>query len=162
MPTHLKLLRGNPGKQVLPQGEAEPATPDEIPPPPSFLSGYAAEEWRRLAPELHYLKLLTPIDINALAAYCQSYKRWREAEEALLELGSSLPLRGLMLRDQKGGALLRNPLVSIAQHAAADMVRYASEFGLSPAARARIAFPAGDKASKFAGLLAGYDRQRDQ
>src|SRR5262245_27999872 len=131
MPTHLKLLRGNPGKQVLPQGEAEPRPPDDIPPPPSILTGYAAEEWRRLARELYYLKLLTVIDTNILAAYCQSYKRWREAEEALQELGTSLPLKGLMMR-VGGGALVRNPLVSIAQHACADMVRFASEFGLSP------------------------------
>jgi len=158
MPTVLKLIRGNPDKQKLPQGEAEPAAPDEIPPPPSFLSGYAEEEWRRLAGELYYLKLLTRIDVNLLAAYCQAFKRWREAEEALLELGSSLPLKGLMMRYRNGGELMRNPLVAISQHACADMVRYAAEFGLSPAARARIALgPRGEGASKFAGLLAGYD-----
>src|SRR5262249_24350311 len=133
IPTVLKLIRGNPGKQRLPQGEAEPRPPDDIPPPPSFLTGYAEEEWRRLAPELFYLKLLTPIDTTTLSAYCQAYKRWREAEEGLLELGSSLPMKALMMRGGGGGALVRNPLVSIAQHAAADMVRYAGEFGLSPA-----------------------------
>ena len=156
-PTFLKLLRGNPGKGVLPKGEPEPQRPDDIPPPPSFLTGYAADEWRRLAGELYYLKLLTVIDVNLLAAYCQAYKRWREAEEALQELGASLPLKGLMMR-VGGGALVRNPLVAISQHACSDMVRFASEFGLSPAARARIAMPPrGEGPSKFADLLAGYD-----
>jgi len=160
-PTFLKLIRGNPGKQRLPQGEPEPQRPDDIPSPPSFLTGYAADEWRRVAGELYHLKLLTRIDVNLLAAYCVSYKRWRDAEEALLELGSSLPLKGLMMRYRNGGDLMRNPLVSIAHHAAADMVRYAGEFGLSPAARARIALPARVPASKFGDLLAGYDRPRD-
>jgi phage terminase small subunit len=75
IPTVLKLIRGNPGKERLPQGEAEPQRPDDIPPPPPFLTGHAADEWRRLAPELYYLKLLTAIDTNTLAAYCQAYKR---------------------------------------------------------------------------------------
>jgi phage terminase small subunit len=48
-----------------------------------------------------------------------------------------------------------NPLTRISQRAASDMVRYAGEFGFSPAARARIAAgvyepPPG---SKFDGLL---------
>src|SRR5262249_50668060 len=138
LPTHLKLLMGNPGKGRLPQGEAEPRPPEDIPPPPSFLTGFAAEEWRRLAGEACFLRRLTVIDVNLLAAYCQAYKRWREAEEQLQQLGTSLPLKGLMVRSS-GGDLVRNPLVSISQHACADMVRYPSEFGLSPAARARIA-----------------------
>jgi P27 family predicted phage terminase small subunit len=65
-------------------------------------------------------------------------------------------MRGLILKSKYGDAI-QNPLVSIVRKAASDMVRYASEFGLTPAARSRIA--AGVRAereeSKFAGLLAG-------
>jgi P27 family predicted phage terminase small subunit len=124
-------------------------------PPPPYLSGYAKEEWIKVAKQLFYLKLLTRVDVSVLAAYCMAYQRWRQAEEALQELGAQLPLKGLMMR-VGGGALVRNPLVAIAQHAAADMVRYGAEFGLSPAARAHIALPPRDgKAEKFRGLLAG-------
>jgi P27 family predicted phage terminase small subunit len=49
----------------------------------------------------------------------------------------------------------RNPLVKIASDAAEDMVRYASEFGMTAAARSRIAAgiytPPGP--SKFDGLI---------
>jgi P27 family predicted phage terminase small subunit len=156
-PTNLRLIRGDPSKRRLPQNEPQPPISEEVIPPPEYLSGYAKDEWIRLARELFYLRLLTVVDINVLAAYCQAYKRWREAEEALQELATSLPLKGLMLRDRRGGALQRNPLVSIAQHACADMVRYAAEFGLTPAARARIALgPVDNRAAKFGGLLAGY------
>jgi phage terminase small subunit len=50
-----------------------------------------------------------------------------------------------------------NPMVSIARKAAADMVRYAGEFGLSPAARARISAGVGHEPppGKFNGLLGG-------
>jgi hypothetical protein len=34
-----------------------------------------------------------------------------------------------------------NPLIGIARKAASDMVRFGSEFGLGPAARARICWP---------------------
>jgi P27 family predicted phage terminase small subunit len=62
--------------------------------------------------------------------------------------------RGLLVKRLDGNAA-RNPLVKIAADAASDMVRYAAEFGFSPAARARIA--AGVHAQpdgKFDGLLA--------
>ena len=58
----------------------------------------------------------------------------------------------------KYGDAAQNPLVSIARKHAGDMVRYASEFGLTALARSRLA--AGTNAppphgGKFAGLL-GY------
>jgi phage terminase small subunit len=51
---------------------------------------------------------------------------------------------------------MQNPLVLIAKQAASDMVRYASEFGMTAAARARIAAGVYNSptASKFDGLLA--------
>ena len=51
---------------------------------------------------------------------------------------------------------MQNPLVLIAKQAANDMVRYASEFGMTAAARGRIAAGAYNKpdGGKFDGLLA--------
>ena len=55
-PTHLKLLRGNPGKRPI-RPEPQPEQPPTPPEPPDFLTGYAFDEWRRVAPELHRLGL---------------------------------------------------------------------------------------------------------
>jgi hypothetical protein len=41
VPTHLKLLRGNPGHQVLNKNEPQPMLGDEPLPPPHYLDGYA-------------------------------------------------------------------------------------------------------------------------
>jgi phage terminase small subunit len=82
MPTHLKLLRGNPGKQRLPQNEVKPALPAQVPEPPAFLDGYAKEEWHRISGELYNMNMLTLVDINPLAAYCHAYATWRTAAEA--------------------------------------------------------------------------------
>ena len=63
---------------------------------------------------------------------------------------------GLIIRSTNTKAPMQNPLVLIAKQAASDMVRYASEFGMTAAARARIA--AGvyrePQGGKFDGLLA--------
>jgi len=91
-----------------------------------------------------------------LAAYCQAYSAWRTAVEALQEMGRRDPAtRGLIVKAASGGAV-QNPVWLAAKQAANAMVRTAEQFGLSPAARARIA--AGvyhDPAiGKFDGLLA--------
>jgi phage terminase small subunit len=50
---------------------------------------------------------------------------------------------------------MQNPLQRIAVNAANDMIRYAAEFGLTPAARARVAGGIVGRAmsGKFDGLL---------
>jgi P27 family predicted phage terminase small subunit len=52
---------------------------------PTHLSDAARKEWRRLATPLHDAGILTLADRAALAAYCQAYARWVEAEERLAE-----------------------------------------------------------------------------
>jgi phage terminase small subunit len=46
-----------------------------------------------------------------------------------------------------------NPLVKMARNAAADMLRYAAEFGMTPAARTRISLSQSPDNSKFGDLL---------
>jgi P27 family predicted phage terminase small subunit len=155
-PTHLKLIRGNPGKRPV-RPEPQPVIAESPPDAPSYLVGYACDEWYRLAPELHRLGLLTLLDVTALAAYCWAYMHWPTAEEALARMAErDQTTSGLLVKRADGNAG-QNPLLSISRKAAADMVRYASEFGLSPAARARISAGVGYEPAgpgKFDGLLA--------
>jgi P27 family predicted phage terminase small subunit len=134
-PTHLKIIEGNPGKRRLNQREPQP-TRGEMPDPPDFLNEHGKLEWVRLAPELYRLGLLTSVDLNPLAAYCQAFGRWLQAERALAEM-KDRPANGLVIKTTSGNAI-QNPLVGTANKAARDMMRYASEFGLTPAARARL------------------------
>jgi len=157
MPTHLKLLRGNPRKEGLNHDEPQPAMPTAVPPAPVFLKGYAAEEWARIAEELYYLRLLTRIDIHALSAYCQAYAIWRTAVETFAVMAERDPvMHGLMVKAANGTAL-QNPVVLTIRHAANDMVKYAAEFGLTPAARSRISATDSEPPprSKFGPLLVG-------
>ena len=157
-PTHLKLLRGNPGKRPIHE-EPEHESAADIPAPPEFLMAVAQQEWRRIAKGLYHLGLLTLVDENPLAAYCQAFGRWITAERAIKTMAErDLLTHGLMIKTT-GGNAIQNPLVGTANKAASDMVRYASEFGFTPAARARIAAGSADSDanSKFAGLIGGSE-----
>lgn len=81
-PTALKKLEGNPGKRPL--NELEPVPPVASLRCPNYLLPEARKEWRRLAPILMNLGLLTAADAVPFAGYCQAYARWREAEDLAL------------------------------------------------------------------------------
>lgn len=155
-PTNLRLLQGNPQKRAIPKGEMNPRIAEDDPEPPSFLKGYAADEWRSASRELRYLGVLAVIDTMTFAAYCQSVARWRLAEEALQRMvDNDKVMNGFIIKRQNGEAGT-NPLVTAARRAAVEMLRFASEFGMTPVARARIAsgIVGENKVSKFGDLLA--------
>ena len=135
-PTHLKLVKGNPGKGPI--NGSEPIPEATLPSPPAELCEDARIEWERVSAELHRIGVLTTIDRAALAAYCQAYGRWIMAERAIRKMAERDPLTGgLMIKTTNGNAV-QNPLVGTANKAMADVVRYAAEFGMTPSARTRI------------------------
>lgn len=129
-------------------------TPDlSRPTPPSHLGPEARVEWDRVVGALHRLGILTQIDRGALAAYCQAYGRWVQAERALAKMAERDPAtHAMMIRTQSGNAI-QNPLVGAANKAMSDMMRYAAEFGMTPSARTRIKAEGGKDTS---GLAARY------
>ena len=165
IPTRLKLLRGRPGHRDrhitaanVHEYEPQPLTLPDVPEAPAYITDYAAEEWRHVATELHRMRLLTTIDLVALAAYCNAYKRWRDAVEMIAEERGTMGLNGNrgLLAKTDSGAFRANPLIKIAAEAAAEMLRFAVEFGLTPVARSRIKLgPNKSGPGKFDGFLAG-------
>ena len=135
LPSHLKVIQGNRGKrQIKPDLEVTPS----LPMPPPHLSDDAKVEWGRVASMLYALRLLSDVDIAALAAYCQAWATWKRATAALERMAAQDPVTEGLLVKTKNGNAIQNPLLGIANKAAADMVRYAAEFGMTPSARARI------------------------
>lgn len=128
-PTALRRVEGNLGKRSY--NADEPMPPEELPDCPSHLNAAAQEEWQRLAETLHCMGVLTMVDRAALAAYCQSWGRWVEAEEKL----KTTP----MLLKTATGYVQQSPWLSIANKQLELMARYMAEFGLTPASRSRIA-----------------------
>ena len=134
-PTALKILEGNPGKR--PMNENEPIPPKGNIKCPSWLLPEAKKEWKRLAPSLEAMGVLTMADLKAFEGYCQAYARWREAEEFLTQHGS--------IFKTPSGYVQQVPQVSIAQQNLKIMQSFCSEFGLTPATRARIIAAGGGK-----------------
>jgi phage terminase small subunit len=66
-PTHLKLVRGNPGRRPLNPSEPIPVGSAAK---PKFLKGRAAALWDQYAPELMRLGVLTVVDSHMFAAWC--------------------------------------------------------------------------------------------
>jgi P27 family predicted phage terminase small subunit len=138
-PTRLKLLAGNPGKR--PMNENEPKPEAAIPECPPELSPAARNEWERLVGELSALRMLTNLDRAALAAYCGAYALWAEATEAIQKYG-------VMIKSPQGFPI-QSPYLAIANRQSEIMMRIASEFGLTPASRSRIATTAESRPSLF-------------
>ena len=127
-PTAIRRREGNPGKRAW--NHAEPVPPDAMPRCPAHLAPVAKAEWRRVARTLHDMGVLTVIDRAALAAYCQSYAKWVEAERKMKETPP--------LVKTPSGYVQQSPWISIANKQLELMGRYMTELGMTPAARSRV------------------------
>ena len=130
-PVHLKALEGNPGKRPLKGDNAKPRS--VAPDCPDWLSAEAKAEWKRLAPELERLGLLTLLDRAAFSCYCQSFGHWVQAQRVLREHG--------MMYVTASGRVRERPEVAIAGSSLKLMRAFAVEFGLTPSSRSRFSLP---------------------
>jgi phage terminase small subunit len=111
-PTALKKLAGNPGKRPL--NEREPMPAGRIGACPEWFPADARLEWDRIVPELDRLGVLTSVDAATVEAHCLTY--------------------GEIVATVKAGQPLKAALLG-------QMRAYASELGLTPAARAKMIVP---------------------
>ena len=79
---------------------------------------------------MNQMGVLTEVDMAAFAAYCQSYARWKEAQEHIDSEGSTF--------ETDKGYQQQTPWVGIANTNQKLMLQAASEFGLTPSSRSRI------------------------
>lgn len=127
-PTALKKLEGNPGKRPL--NPFEPIPPTVALPCPRHLLPEAKKEWRRLAPILMKMGLLTAADTVPFEGYCTAYARWLEAQEEITRHGS--------IYKDENGRIRPNPYIAIANYQMREIRAFASEFGLTPSNRSSM------------------------
>jgi P27 family predicted phage terminase small subunit len=128
------VIRGRKPRPVARGGDV-PVVGDALPRCPPHLSPAAQREWRRLATPLHGIGVLTLADRAALAAYCQAWGRWVEAEEKLKETPPLLKT--------PSGYVQQSPWLTIANKQLELMARFMAELGLTPASRSRLSVPDG-------------------
>src|SRR5712691_3741511 len=136
-PDALRALQGNPGKRrrkpdrapLPPRGLLKP------PQPPKRMTREGAIEWKRLAPDLIALGLLRRLDMPAFEARCELYATWLRCRATIAKEGVTYEHNGLNRV---------RPEVRLAQDCLRQIRQYDSDFGLTPAARARVAHVTGD------------------
>ena len=140
-PTALALLHGNPGKRPLNKNEPKPPIGAVC---PAWVCKEGKKEWNRLIKTFTDIELITAADQAALAAHCQSWGRWMEAEKIV-------EAEGLMIEEpiaNKEGKIVgykkkRHPMSIEAEKRLQAMLRSGSLFGLDPPSRAKIQLPEG-------------------
>lgn len=135
-PTEVKRLAGNPGKRRLNRDEPQFGAAGLT--CPRWLNAAARREWRRIAPLLREKKVVTAADRAALAAYCLSYARWQQAEQALeTGLSQTVPLVNKK-GEEIGEKEIARPEVMIAQQYQRLMLQAAAKLGLDPSSRSKV------------------------
>jgi P27 family predicted phage terminase small subunit len=130
-PPELRVIEGNPGHRPIPENHPKPAP--KRPSRPSWLLTEAKREWNRVVPQLEKLGLLSQIDRAALAMYCQTWARYKQAEDALNKYGFTMKT--------DNGNVIQRPEVSISRNAANLIRNLCAEFGFTPSSRGRISLP---------------------
>jgi len=131
-PVNLKIIEGNPGKRAINRNEPKPRP--IRPSCPRWLLSEAKAEWRRIAPELERMGLLTIVDRAALAAYCQAWARMVDAEAKIEQYGS-------ILKAKRSDYVQVSPYETLRRQNANLVRAFCTEFGLTPSSRGRMTVP---------------------
>lgn len=135
-PIPLKILKGR-GNGTQANGKPIPTAPAfarGAPDPPDWLSTTARELWDRVTPGLEALDLLKPEDYTTMVTYCETWTTYLEALE-------QTRAGGLIVDNPKTGMPHKNPALVALETAGVQLLRFAVEFGLTPAAEVALARP---------------------
>lgn len=132
-------------KRRKPKSPTAPPTsvPSSIP-CPDWLDADAKKVWAQVSSILEESGVMTSADGNALARYCQLFARWKRAEQFIQQYGETYPVKS---GNGTVKCFFQWPQVTIAQKLAITLTKLEHEFGLTPAARARIAGQSGAEMS---------------
>lgn len=118
---------------------------------PEWLSAEAKAEWRRLVKEIESVGWMgRKPDRAALTCLCESFGDFQQLLRAIKD--------ALSLNDgEYDGPLMQ--LVRLKNAAAERVVKYAAEFGFTPASRSKVVKPS--KATNDPNSITGFARKRD-
>ena len=131
-PTRLKILKGVRPCRIN-KNEPKPRTVSARIPSgwEKQMSTNAKIFWRRHAPRLVKLGLLTEIDLDTFRILCEIYNRWRECASAIKK-------HGMIYENPESEVLKFRPEVGIIDKLEKTMLSYLQQFGMSPSSRGGI------------------------
>jgi P27 family predicted phage terminase small subunit len=132
-PTRLKVLQGttrpdraNPGEPKPPPAKAREAAP-------AWLRPTSRPWWNRIRPLLVQMQVMTGADPVALGLLCDALADYMTARDVIRKLGATYETEG-----DAGKMLRQRPEVYIAADAWRRAKLMLTEFGLTPASRAKV------------------------
>lgn len=148
-PSGLRLVegtdrRGRSGRTL--DMSREPVVPEGELAPPYELTERVREIWDATVADLVAMKVAACTDAWPLAGYCEA--------AALFERAST-ELSGQELVQHGAESMVPNKLIQIRNQAQTTMLRFAQEFGLTPAARVRVEVAPGANAQSDANPFGG-------
>lgn len=141
----LSLIQKHLTKEEILKKEHEEAlikvNADNIEAPSWLIDDFAVDEFYKLADELKQIDIITNLDVNNLASYCEAYSNY---VKATIRLNSeSLTIKKTM---QSGVVnVVKNPLIEIQKLYAEECRRFASLCGLTIDSRLKFATAKAEK-----------------
>lgn len=128
LPTGLKLLRGTLEKQRINPTEPKPAVGEGT--ALKGLTPRALEHYAKLTEQVTAMGILTVVDGSALSGLAQAMADFEEASVILARDGKVI--------EGRDAGMVRSPWLMVRKQAEDRMKQGFADFGLTPAARARL------------------------
>lgn len=126
-PTAVKEIAGNPGHRPL--NESEPKPPASNARAPRGLGQEGSRFWKKYAPALAALNVLTDVDVPAFRMAAEHY-------EIAMRAAQELRVDELVIEGKDGPK--KNPLAQILKDNSAALRSFLTEFGMTPASRSKL------------------------
>lgn len=127
----IKKLQGTARRDRAPRGIEIKFPPLDDLKCPGILKGTERNAWNQLAPMLKERGVLTVADVPMLELLCVTYAIAMEARKHLAK-------DGFVVKNGRGGTMVKSPWVTILRQAEADTLKLMKEFGMSPSSRDRV------------------------
>lgn len=148
-PTPLKMLHGTNRADRANPAEPKVGLIPETTEPPEWLGERGRTAWAEILPILRAMKVVTVADPVAFSMLCDALAEYIEARGVVQKDGATYWTQG------KSVMLRKRPEVEIAADAWRRAKSMLSEFGLTPASRARVSAQGSDKADPLEKWMAG-------
>lgn len=136
-PTAILKLRGSRRARAR-EKRGEPMPEHGAPQRPRNVTNEARELWTAVTRMLDNMGVLTTVDGGQLERYCLMFVQWRQMQRVIGKLNTTDELLIASLRNDELRSVLRNAWAE-AHRLDAALKQVEMQFGLTPAARARLA-----------------------
>jgi P27 family predicted phage terminase small subunit len=142
-PTRIKVVEGTARDDRM--NFREPMPKRGIPNCPSFLSKAAKKKWKEIVPELDRLGVITLIDGDALACYCEAWGEFEATTKIIAKNGR--------FTSNAAGTRISHPAVAQQRSAWEAIKKFSCMYGLDPSSRSKIQAAPVDNADPFEQFL---------